>query len=88
MNLKEAIAMAIEYIEGEAAALAACHCVDGEWRDEQDAKATYDEDMALAAELRRHAAIEYVAVQSVDMDRTSEHLVTDDLRAAIEASQK
>lgn len=73
MNLRETLLRAAAYFEDDANTLRECHTRgDADWRGEETAKAWYDECVTLAAECRRHAALEYAMVERVDLDRTIE----------------
>lgn len=89
-TLRTTLLQAAELIEVEAQVLREGHTLNPEhndWGDEHEAKAEYDACIAVANECRRHAGINYAEVECPDFERTSEHLITPELRAAIEGTK-
>lgn len=73
LTLRQTLQKAAAYLRAEARSLRETHTVDGvDWSGEDAAKAEHDECLALAAECRRHAGLEYALVERVDLDRTIE----------------
>lgn len=75
MNLQETLLRSAEVHEQNAKALLECHTIGPEhsdWIGELEAKAEHNDLLVLAAECRRHAALEYALVERVDLDRTIE----------------
>lgn len=71
----DALIHAAALIEATAAALKACHTVDGDWTGEDEARAVHDEEIAAAAALRA------IAAQAEAQETRGEWL--DDVRRAI-----
>lgn len=93
LSLNDALLLAAEIALLAARALRECHTPAPEHTDwtesppEEEAKAKHDLFVYLANECRRHAAINYAQVECPDFERTSEHLITPELRAAIEGKK-
>lgn len=90
LTLRETLQKAAERFEEDAEVLGEFHTIapkHDDWTGEPEAKAAYDECRALAAECRRHAGIDYAEIECPDFESTSEHLITPELRAAIEGTK-